>query len=134
MVNPAVGFPPAPSMPRRRRAGRSDLSRRRPDQVDAAARPARRRPLCRRLAAERLCSRRCAGPRIAGNKTARLLIGDKVVCDEPAGLPHQLDLGGAWKDLTGLPFVFAAWMARAETQLRDLLSSLRDAKTSGLQN
>ncbi|HZL34511.1 MAG TPA: menaquinone biosynthesis protein [Tepidisphaeraceae bacterium] len=75
-----------------------------------------------------------AGPRIAGNKTARLLIGDKVVCDEPAGLPHQLDLGGAWKDLTGLPFVFAAWMARAETQLRDLPSSLRDAKTSGLQN
>src|SRR5687768_5569296 len=30
---------------------------------------------------------------------ARLLIGDKVVCEEPAGLPHQLDLGEEWKCL-----------------------------------
>src|SRR5687768_7446872 len=28
---------------------------------------------------------------------ARLLIGDKVVCEELAGLPHQLDLGEEWK-------------------------------------
>ena len=41
---------------------------------------------------------------------ARLLIGDKVVCEEPAGFEHQLDLGAAWKQMTGLPFVFAAWM------------------------
>jgi chorismate dehydratase len=44
--------------------------------------------------------------------TALLLIGDKVVCEEPKGLPHELDLGEAWKRLTGLPFVFAAWIAR----------------------
>ncbi|MEL7239537.1 MAG: MqnA/MqnD/SBP family protein, partial [Planctomycetota bacterium] len=36
---------------------------------------------------------------------ARLLIGDKVVCEEPVGFEHQLDLGHAWKELTGLPFV-----------------------------
>lgn len=43
-----------------------------------------------------------------------LLIGDKVVTGEhPANLyPHQLDLGEAWKKLTGLPFVYAAWMCR----------------------
>src|SRR5690348_12951705 len=29
--------------------------------------------------------------------TPRLLIGDKVVCEQPAGLPHQIDLGEVWK-------------------------------------
>lgn len=43
-----------------------------------------------------------------------LLIGDKVVTDPPPAerYPHQLDLGAAWKEWTGLPFVYAAWMAR----------------------
>ncbi len=46
---------------------------------------------------------------------AMLLIGDKVVTDSPPAVryPHQLDLGEAWFELTGLPFVFAVWMARA---------------------
>lgn len=46
---------------------------------------------------------------------AVLLIGDKVITDPPpAGVyPHQLDLGAAWKELTGLPFVYAVWMCRA---------------------
>ena len=46
---------------------------------------------------------------------AMLLIGDKVVTDSPPAsrYPHQLDLGLAWAELTGLPFVFALWMARA---------------------
>lgn len=43
-----------------------------------------------------------------------LLIGDKVVTDHPpeGRYPHQLDLGEAWKSLTGLPFVYAIWMCR----------------------
>ena len=47
---------------------------------------------------------------------AMLLIGDKVVTDAPpeADYPHQLDLGQAWHELTGLPFVFAVWMARVD--------------------
>lgn len=47
---------------------------------------------------------------------ALLLIGDKVVTDSPPAMlyPHQLDLGQAWHDLTGLPFVYAMWMCRAE--------------------
>ncbi len=42
-----------------------------------------------------------------------LLIGDKVVTASPpaAAFPHQLDLGAAWVEHTGLPFVFALWMA-----------------------
>jgi chorismate dehydratase len=53
-----------------------------------------------------------------------LLIGDKVVTDAPPleTYPHQLDLGEAWHALTGLPFVYAMWMARA-----DLLDSPRGA-------
>lgn len=45
-----------------------------------------------------------------------LLIGDKVVTDAPPmeRYPHQLDLGEAWKGLTGLPFVYALWMCRAD--------------------
>jgi chorismate dehydratase len=42
---------------------------------------------------------------------ALLMIGDKVVTDAPppAKYPHQLDLGEAWKQWTGLPFVYAIW-------------------------
>jgi len=51
-----------------------------------------------------------------------LLIGDKVVRNEPDPrlYPHQLDLGEAWHEMTGLPFVFACWMARADRDLGDL--------------
>jgi len=60
---------------------------------------------------------------------ARLLIGDKVVCEGPRGYPHQLDLGDEWKSLTGLPFVFATWMARSDVpdlpQLHDLLAAAK---------
>ncbi|MBL8765008.1 MAG: menaquinone biosynthesis protein [Phycisphaerae bacterium] len=44
-----------------------------------------------------------------------LLIGDKVVNAAPPErlYPHQLDLGAAWHELTGLPFVYAVWMCRA---------------------
>jgi chorismate dehydratase len=68
----------------------------------------------------------------SGDRTARLLIGDKVVCEEPVGLTHQLDLGEAWKKQTGLPFMFAAWMARAEIVLGDLPNQLERAKREGL--
>jgi len=55
-----------------------------------------------------------AGARTAAEPATVLLIGDKVVTGTSAahGYPHQLDLGEAWRGLTGLPFVFAIWMAR----------------------
>jgi chorismate dehydratase len=60
-----------------------------------------------------------ARERVARNRPldwpqAMLLIGDKVVTDSPPAIryPHQLDLGAAWAQLTGLPFVFALWVAR----------------------
>lgn len=43
-----------------------------------------------------------------------LLIGDKVVTDAPPAerYPYQMDLGASWKQLTGMPFVYAMWMCR----------------------
>jgi chorismate dehydratase len=47
---------------------------------------------------------------------ALLMIGDKVVTDAPPAsrYPHQLDLGEAWKQWTGLPFVYAVWACPRE--------------------
>ncbi len=57
---------------------------------------------------------------------AVLLIGDKVVADLlPADrYGCQLDLGQAWKDLTGLPFVYASWLCRREEASSDRLIAL----------
>lgn len=47
---------------------------------------------------------------------ALLLIGDKTVTHAPPRhrYPHQLDLGQLWHARTGLPFVYAVWMCRAD--------------------
>ena len=71
------------------------------------------------------------GPGVEAH-TPRLLIGDKVVCEQPVGLPHQLDLGQLWKEHTGLPFVFAVWMARGGVNLGSLPLQLQEAKREGL--
>lgn len=59
---------------------------------------------------------------------ALLLIGDKVVTDAPPRelYPHELDLGAAWKDLTGLPFVYALWMCRAGDETRPEVRAAAD--------
>lgn len=62
---------------------------------------------------------------------ARLLIGDKVIQQDSSAWAHELDLGEAWKKLTGLPFVFAVWMARKGTALADLPRRLQHARQEG---
>jgi chorismate dehydratase len=62
---------------------------------------------------------------------ATLLIGDKVVAPDRRPAAYEIDLGGAWHDLTGLPFVFAVWAARAAraaelAPLGAVLSAARD--------
>lgn len=65
---------------------------------------------------------------------AVLLIGDKVVTDAPPATvyPYQLDLGGAWHDLTGKPFVFATWMKRKGTPLGELPALLEQQLATNL--
>ncbi len=43
---------------------------------------------------------------------AVLLIGDRAMLCRPAGFPHVWDVGAMWHGWTGLPFVFALWIAR----------------------
>lgn len=61
-----------------------------------------------------------------------LLIGDKVIVAAPdhREYPYQLDLGEAWLESTGKPFVFATWMCRrdldeaAERRVRSAAAAL----------
>jgi chorismate dehydratase len=63
---------------------------------------------------------------------AALLIGDVAFPED--GAPYVLDLGAAWKQLTGLPFVYAVWTL-AEGVDRDRVAGwLRDGLTSGLSH
>lgn len=57
---------------------------------------------------------------------ALLLIGDKVVTATPDRelYPFDLDLGAAWQEISGNPFVFATWMTRVGSELGDLPSRL----------
>ena len=63
-----------------------------------------------------------------------LLIGDKVVTTPTADFAHSIDLGGAWKRWTKLPFVFAAWAAPkgrpGNAELGRRLSEARDLGVS----
>ncbi|MGH7523828.1 MAG: menaquinone biosynthetic enzyme MqnA/MqnD family protein [Gemmatimonadales bacterium] len=54
---------------------------------------------------------------------AVLVIGDAALHLRASGLyPVCVDLGLAWKEWTGLPFVFAVWAARRDTDRRDALT------------
>ena len=63
---------------------------------------------------------------------AVLLIGDKVVTHQPSGFSHDIDLGDAWKRLTGLPFVFAVWVRPIAADVSDLGARLSEARDAGL--
>lgn len=62
----------------------------------------------------------------------RLLIGDKVVTHPPEGFSYQLDLGEAWKQLTGLPFTFAIWTLRPDIPVGNLVQKLETSLRNGL--
>ena len=79
---------------------------------------------------------------------AALVIGDRCFAAEKrfrdegllgAGGIHEIDLGDTWRQMTGLPFVFAVWVmgdgftARSTSAERDdLIRLLQDAKETGL--
>ena len=63
-----------------------------------------------------------------------LLIGDAAIAFRRQQPPHQLlDLGQAWQELTGLPFVYAVWAIRESQASPQLLKKLWLAKEQGLQ-
>jgi predicted solute-binding protein len=73
-------------------------------------------------------------PRPSGAKRteheAMMLIGDEAIWHATRAAAQPVwDLGEAWRELTGLPFVFAAWAVRPGVTVAPLL---REAKANGL--
>lgn len=70
--------------------------------------------------------------RHVGGARGALVIGDAALEIEQR-FPYLLDLGQAWKELTGLPFVFAAWCGRPGALTADDEAVLSRAKAAGLK-
>jgi cyclic dehypoxanthinyl futalosine synthase len=66
-----------------------------------------------------------------GGARAALVIGDPAL-DIESRFPFVLDLGLAWYEETGLPFVFAAWCGRPDTVAPSDEELLLRAKQAGL--
>ena len=64
--------------------------------------------------------------------TAGLVIGDRAFKQIPVSAYHY-DLGLAWKEMTGLPFVFAAWVANKRLS-PDFIASFNKATAEGMQH
>lgn len=62
---------------------------------------------------------------------AFVLIGDKVFANEDR-FEHTWDLAEEWQKHTGLPFVFAVWVARKSVP-QETLAALEDALTLGVE-
>jgi chorismate dehydratase len=76
---------------------------------------------------------------VALDPAALLRIGDRALREAASGQwEHVLDLGQAWLEWTGLPFVFASWLVRREVvdnrpwQLRALHGALIRARERGV--
>lgn len=68
-----------------------------------------------------------------------LLIGDLALKNRHGvdGYPHMYDLGAVWHALTGLPFVFAHWVARKDADseaVAELERALGQSLEDGLRN
>jgi predicted solute-binding protein len=64
---------------------------------------------------------------------AMLLIGDEAIWYATRNGKQPLwDLGAAWVEMTGLPFVFAVWAFQHDAEKRELAALLRKAKADGL--
>lgn len=65
-----------------------------------------------------------------GGSTGGLVIGDRAIGLEKR-FAYNYDLGAAWKDHTGLPFVFAAWVSRYPLE-EEFLLKFNQALAGGL--
>lgn len=78
---------------------------------------------------------------VSGNKnyekditgtTAGLVIGDRGLAQRSKS-KYIYDLGLAWKELTGLPFVFAAWVSNKDLP-REFIENFNEANELGFSN
>ncbi len=97
--------------------------------------------LLRCLLAELGLTARLTGgvPGSAGLTRARLIIGDQAISfrQNHAGEFQLWDLGERWKELTGLPFIYALWLIRPEVpdakSIAQRLRGLRDENLADIQ-
>jgi chorismate dehydratase len=65
---------------------------------------------------------------------AVLLIGDPAIDFARSSPPHEIyDLGAAWYEMTGLPFVYAVWALRRGLENQRLRTRLQEAQSFGLE-
>lgn len=64
--------------------------------------------------------------------TAGIVIGDRAL-QQRKDSPYIYDLGEAWKSMTGLPFVFAAWISNKPLD-QAFIARFNQANKEGLQN
>ena len=64
--------------------------------------------------------------------TAALVIGDRAL-EQRKISEHVYDLGEAWKNFTGLPFVFAAWISNKKLD-DSFVQKFNDANEYGVEN
>lgn len=65
---------------------------------------------------------------------ATVVIGDRALCSTP-GPAGDIDLAEAWKEMTGLPFVFAVWAVRRDFPAAGVVTDIaHKACTAGLQS
>ena len=69
---------------------------------------------------------------IEKGKTAAIVIGDRAF-EQRSINKYYYDLAEAWIDFTGLPFVFAAWVANKKLP-DDFIFQFNEAMKIGLQN
>jgi chorismate dehydratase len=75
-------------------------------------------------------------PAMLGRCDAALIIGDNALF-MPPNTEHRLpveviDLGQAWTELTGLPFVYAFWAGRADALEAGDVAALQQARDAGV--
>lgn len=65
---------------------------------------------------------------------AALVIGDRAMKVPHGPFLEVVDLAEAWNALTGLPFVFALWVTRADVDLGSLPEALEKSRREGLRH
>lgn len=76
-------------------------------------------------------------PQVETSDQARLIIGDPAITFRKEAGPEWrfLDLGEAWYQKTGLPFIFAVWVLRTGHPEREAITSaLQNSLKEGLEN
>jgi predicted solute-binding protein len=72
--------------------------------------------------------------RMMGDCDAALMIGDRALDADHAALGlGRIDLGAEWTDMTGLPFIYAAWTGRPEAVDSAHVADLQQAQHDGVR-